>query len=99
MSPEAKKYTFDFVKLVVIVVASGLVSWFSNQMAVQSQFADFKEELHTFMAQERILNGIASKDIENVQVDLKEHNNRVTELEKKIFALMLRCKQTKKEEE
>lgn len=100
MSPEKKKYSFDFLKLVVVVVASGCVSWFSNKLTIQSQFAELKEELHIFITEERSVNKIASKDIEGVQVDIKDHNNKVNELEKKVFVLMeMYRKQIKREEE
>lgn len=100
MSPEQKKYSFDFLKLVVVVVASGLVSWFSNKLAIQSQFADFKEELHTYMAEEKIINNVASKDIENVKLDLKDYENKVNEIDKDVNLLLaLYRKQIKKEEE
>lgn len=100
MSPEKKKYSFDFLKLVVVVVASGLVSWFSNKLSIQSQFSELKEELHMFIAEEKTINGIASKDIDNVKLDLKDHVNKVNELDKDVNLLLaLYKKQIKKEEE
>lgn len=100
MSPEKKKYSFDFLKLVVVVVASGLVSWFSNKLSIQSQFAELKEELHMFIAEEKTINGIASKDIDNVKLDLKDQVNKVNELDKDVNLLLaLYKKQIKKEDE
>lgn len=100
MSPEKKKYSFDFLKLVVVVVASGLVSWFSNKLSIQSQFSELKEELHMFIAEEKTINGIASKDIDNVKLDLKDQVNKVNELDKDVNLLLaLYKKQIKKEEE
>jgi hypothetical protein len=85
MSPDKKKYSFDFMKWLLGIVVMGMVSWYSSRMSIQYQFAEFKEELHVFMAEEKAVNNIATKDIEYVKVDIKEHKSLINELDKKVF--------------
>lgn len=95
-----KKYSFDFIKTLVAVIVTGLSTWFGTQLAIQSKFAEFKEELHVFVAQEKAINSVASKDIENVQIALNNHIIKFNEVDKDVNVLMvLYNKQVKKEEE
>lgn len=100
MSPEKKKYSFELVRMVVLIVVSGLTTWYTTKLSIESKFAEIKEELHVFIAEEKAINNVSSSDIDNLKADYKSQNNLVNELDKKVFALMtLYKKQIKKDEE